>query len=670
MSLFGTWQPPKGGAKVGKIGGKIEGIQIRTPPPITDWKRPAVLPDLRSANIISLDVETWDPDINSVGANGFRRGTAHIAGISIKTDNKLGGYFPIRHPESDNFDPAQVLGPKGWLSAQLSRPGQIKVGANLLYDLDALTSEGCTIEGPFHDVQIAEPLLDENRGVYNLDSLGEQYLGYGKNEDAMVQYLAQRFNVATNKAKNYIAKAPASIVGPYAEVDSAMALDIINFQYPKLEVDALYQLFELECDLIPMMLAMRQRGVAVDLDAAERLRNRLTNDIRQAEDDLKRAAGVPVGIWESDSIARAFDALSITYPRTKRGAPSFRQEWLEAHQSPVAAAIVKARKAQKMRDTFVVAYILEGNFEGRIYANFHQMKGDENGTVSGRFSSSSPNLQNIPTRDPDYGKPIRSCFIPDEGKLWWKLDWSQIEYRLIAHYAVLLNMPGGKALADSYRNDPTIDYHKMVADMTGLPRPQAKNLNFGLAYGMGLKLLANKLKISPAEAEPILKQYHQRAPFVKALTNHFKREADNNGYVVTMLGRRRRYDLWEPNDFELSKNITPLSRDLAERMLQDDPENWGRKGIRRAYTYAALNGVIQGSAADLMKYAMREIWNSNVIDSVGVPQLTVHDELDGSMDPGQESVLEDIRAMMQDCIKLEVPVLAEGGVGPNWGTIH
>jgi len=622
------------------------------PIPETDWQLPTEFPSLQGQGCIAIDVETFDPDLLERGPGTHR--DARLVGVAVGTEAGFRAYYPIDHEIGPNLPANQVL---EWLNVQLQLPVP-KIGAHLLYDLEFLAAAGVKVAGPFYDVQVAEPLIDETRLTYNLESLARKYLDEGKKESIMSAWLTRAFGDEEN-IKSNIWRAPASIVGPYAIGDVDLPLRIFAKQKPQLEALALWDLFIMESKLIPMLLAMRQRGVRVDLPRAEEMYKALSVQQDQLISKIKLAASVEsIDLWAAESLAQIFDKLKLQYPRTaKTRAPSFRREWLEQHEHPVANLIKEVRGLDKLKETFIKGYILEGHTNGRIYCQFHQLRTDDNGTVSGRFASSHPNLQNIPIRTAE-GKLIRQAFLADEEKLWWKFDWSQIEYRLIVHYAALLRLRGAKDVVDKYTSDPDVDYHQIVADMTGLPRYQAKTLNFGLAYGQGVWLLCRNLGVDFYEGDAIIRDYHKRAPFIRPLLQTAMRRANQQGEIKTLLGRRRRFNMWERVIWDpiARKNNTAY---FPERVT----------GSRRAFTHKALNALIQGSAADVMKKAMVQIWESGICNVLGAPHLTVHDELDGSTDqsPQANEALKELKHIMQTCVKLLVPLRADGGIGPNWG---
>lgn len=622
------------------------------PLPETSWRLPDgpdAFPSLEGADEISIDCETYDPDLKSKGP-GVRR-DGYVCGVSVGTDTGFRQYYPIAHAVGENLDKKKVF---GWLKDELKRRHQPKVGANLLYDLDYLAENGVEVDGPCWDVQNAEPLLDENALSYSLGTLGKKYLGEGKKDDAMSDWMKRAFGDEENIKKN-IWRVPAAVVADYAIGDIDMPLRIIHKQRDQMEKEKILKLFDdVETPLTPMLLAMRRRGVRVDVEKAIQLKDTFDTRFGEAMKEIKRLSGVTLGSpWEGPAIGAMLDRNGIDVPRTEKGAYSIQKPWLKviARKSKIAAAVLDARALDKFKGTFLQSYIIDGAILGRLHTLFHQLRNDENGTVSGRFSSSDPNLQNIPQRDPILGPLIRALFTPEEGQHWWKFDWSQIEYRIIVHYACCHSLTGAESAASLYREDPTTDFHQMVAEMVGIPRGDAKNLNFGMAYGQGLDLLCSILGVTKERGREILDTYHGRAPFIHELSDLVQKFIRKHGYIPTLLKRRRRFEMWEKNG--------KFSREQTF-------------GAQRAFVYAGLNALIQGSAADLMKKAMVKIWDSGVCDILGAPHLTVHDELDGSYDrrdPAAKMALLEIRRIMQTCIQLRVPIIADMKTGINWGNL-
>lgn len=607
-------------------------------------------PDLRGHGMIGLDTETSDPNILTMGPGYGRDG--FIAGISIATEKGFKAYLPIAHETGENLPKKKVL---AWMKKTMALPNP-KVGANLLYDLGYLEAEGIKVAGPLYDIQIAEPLLNENRFSYGLDVIGKSRVDRGKDEEGLKEAVIARFGKQRkHEWKGLIWRMPGDIVAPYAIEDAALPIDIFKVQQPELIKQELWDLFIMEMKLTPMLLAMRQRGVRVDLDYAEQMMKELEAAKQIEMNEIWKLAKSEISIWSADELAILFDAQGVEYNLTeKTKKPSFTAQWLERCDHPIAERIVNARKMDKLCSVFLRGAILEGHWKGRVHCTFNQLRGEGGGTVSGRFSSSLPNLQQIPTRT-EMGKRLRAMFIADEDQEWWAYDYSQIEYRLMVNDAVTFKLPGAAEVAAQYAKDPNTDFHKVVADMAGISRSDAKTVNFGIAYGEGIPKLIRSLRLTQEEGEAFMRKYHANAPFMKPLSQGFSNMAAATGELRTLLGRKRRFDAWE-----LTKWIGGVRHQtiLPHRV----------PGARRAFTHAALNARIQGSAADLMKKAMVDIWESGVCDVIGVPQLTVHDELDGSKPKTKKAqkAYEEVGNLMRNVMKLHVPMLVDGGIGKNW----
>jgi len=649
-------------------GSRRKFARVMPPIPDTGWTPPREFPNLSAAKVLSVDVETYDPELAEKGP-GWARGKGHIVGVSIGTEDGRRWYFPMRHevePEM-NLDPAKVL---DWLRDTLSDPKQPKVGANIIYDIGWLRHEGVAVAGELVDVQYAEALLDESADV-NLEALGQKYLGEGKQSSLLYDWCSQYYGgPATSIQRRNIYRAPPRLVGPYAESDADLPLRVAKAMYPHLVREGLYDLFVMECSLIPLLIEMRFQGVSVDLKAAEQLYERLLNMAREEKEKLRHLVGFEVNVNANDSLAQAFRCLGLPFNLTANGKPSFTKEFLKTVDHPIGEIIRSIREYEKLANTFVKSYILESHVNGKVYGQFHPLRGDGGGTRSGRFSSSNPNLQNIPARS-ELGRLLRTLFVPDPGHVAWrKYDYSQIEFRFLVHFA---EGPGADEARLRYWNDPDTDYHDMtmelIAPWAGWDlstaearekyRRPTKDINFGLAYGMGVPTLAKRLGLSPREGKALFDAYHKAVPFVKALIDSCMREAQATGVITTYLGRKSRFDLWEPMDW--NQNTTPLPYDQAIR-------RWGGP-IRRAYTHKALNRRLQGSAADLMKVAMLKCYQDGIFAETGVPRLTVHDELDFSDPGGKDEAFREMKHVLETALKLRVPVRADGEIGPNWGDV-
>ena len=608
-------------------------------PPRSDWVAPDILPDLSSASRIAVDLETKDPNLR-VSGPGWATGDGHVTGIAIATDG-WSGYLPIRHEGGGNLDAGFVF---RWLNKSLSTNCD-KIFHNALYDVGWLRREGVTLNGKIQDTVIAAPLIDENRRQYSLNSLGLDYCKEIKDETLLTE--AAKSHGVDPKAEMY--KLPAKFVGEYAEQDAVLTLKLWDKLKKLLEIQKLEPIYELESSLIPLLVEMRWRGVRVDVNKAEETVAKLKQQEKDCIKQIKYKYGVDVDVWASASVAKAFDKAGLTYPRTqKTNAPSFTGKWLEGLDHGLPKLVVEARKLQKIRSAFIENMILEHSHKGRIHGQMHPLRGDSGGTVSGRFSYSTPNLQQVPARDPILGPLVRGLFLPEEDHVWGAYDYSQQEPRLTVHYASKMNLPGSDEAVSAYRHDDA-DFHQIVADMAGIARKDAKVINLSLSYGMGKSKLIQALGINELEAEALFNNYHSKVPFIKELTLSCSRRAENVGEITTLLGRKCRFDMYEARN----EKTQPLPMDKAI-------EEYGQN-IRRAFTYRAFNRLIQGSAADMTKQAMLDLWKEGI-----VPHIQVHDELDISVKNKEES--RKIVEIMETCVDLNVPSKVDAEIGDTWGT--
>lgn len=640
--------------------GRSKTIRVMPSIPDTGWLPPTYLPDLSSAKAIAIDVETYDPDLEDYGP-GWARGKGHLVGVSIGVPGGGRWYYPLRHEVEPEFNwPIEPV--LAWLRDTLGNPKQPKIGANLTYDLGWLRQEGVIVKGELFDVQFAEALLDERAHVA-LEILATKYLGEGKESSLLYRWCSDYYGGAiSGKQRANIYRAPARLVGPYAESDADLPLRLAEVLYPLIWREGLYDLFRMECDLIYLTLDMRFEGVSVDVVAAEKLRDTLKTKEDLEQQKLDKLVGFHVEINTSASLAKAFDEAGLPYPRTDKGNPSFTKGFLKEINHPISNSINEIRKLAKLRGTFVESYVLDSHVNGKVYGQFHLLRGDEGGTRSGRFSSSTPNLQNLPSRDDELAPLVRGAFIPDYGhESWRKYDYSQVEYRFLAHFAVG-KMSG--EVRDIFNNNPHTDYHVMTQDLvtrqTGqeLSRKAIKNINFGLIYGMGVDALSAGLGLKSSEGKKLFAAYHEGAPFAKATMEEAIQEALTTGIIRTILGRKSRFDLWEPDNW--GRDTIPLPYDQA--ILK-----YGN--IRRAQTHKALNRKLQGSAADLMKKAMWICWKDGIFDETGTPRLTVHDELDFSDPGGKDEAFREMKRVLETAIPLKIPIIADCDIGPDWGHV-
>lgn len=401
---------------------------------------------------------------------------------------------------------------------------------------------------------------------------------------------------------------------------------------------------------------MTWKGVRVDLDSAERLKQDLLKIVKGIQAEVKKETGVTVELWAAASIAKVFDHLKIPYGRTKTGLPSFTKNFLAQHEHPIAQKIAEAREYDKMGNTFLSS-IFRYAEKDRIHGHINQLRSEGGGTVSGRISMSNPNLQQIPARNPEMARKIRGLFLPEKGEKWASMDFDQQEPRILVHFASLTNkgLTGSEDFVKAYRENPKTDFHQMVADIANIPRKQAKTINLGIMYGMGQTKLAEQLDVSTDEAKRLMRQYHGDVPFVKELMDSVQRKVshrDKGGFVRSLLGRKCRFDLWEPNLFVSAR---ALPKDEAHIEYGDN--------IKRAYTYKALNRLIQSSAADQTKAAMAAVYEQKN----KIPLVQIHDELAFSVKNKKEA--EELCKIMESAYELQVPSPSDISLGDNWGNL-
>jgi DNA polymerase I-like protein with 3'-5' exonuclease and polymerase domains len=610
--------------------------------PQTEWLPPETFPDLTQACEIAIDLETKDPNLNIRMGSGSVVGVGEVVGVSVATQDFC-AYYPFAHEGGGNMDRKMII---KWLTDVLKTPSD-KIFHNAMYDACWLRALGLKINGRIIDTMIAAALCDENRLRYDLNGCGRDYVGKGKDEAAL--YEAAKSWGVDPKAEMY--KLPAMYVGAYAERDAQLTLELWQELKKEIIHQDIQSIFNMEMELFPCLVDMRFLGVRVNQEQAAIEKKTLVEQEKKMLGEVLVSTGIDVQIWAARSIAKVFDKLGLPYDRTvKTQAPSFTKNFLTNHPHNVVKCIAKAREINKAHTTFIDT-ILKHSQKGRIHAEINQLRSEGGGTVTGRFSMNNPNLQQIPARNKELGPRIRSLFIPEEKCSWGCFDYNQQEPRLVVHYASLQNLYGVEEVVESYKNEDA-DFHKIVADMANIPRRQAKTINLGLFYGMGKNKLQAELGVSKLQAEDLFRTYHDRVPFVKQLMDATMKRAQDSGKIRTLLGRLCRFPLWEPNQFGIHK---ALPHDQA--LLEHGP------GIRRAYTYKALNRLIQGSAADMTKKAMINLHKEGII-----PHVQVHDELDISVKDDKEA--RQIVQIMETSVELEVPNKVDYEAGENWGNIN
>jgi len=608
--------------------------------PQTEWVVPEELKDLRGHKEIAIDLETCDPELTERGS-GNVTGRGFIVGISVAVEG-WSGYYPIAHQGGGNMDKKLVL---NWLQ-DLFKQDATFIFHNAMYDICWLKSSGITPPVKIVDTMIAASLVNENRWSFRLNDLAREYAGIGKDE-AVLQAAAREYGI---DAKKDMWKLPSMFVGQYAERDAESTLKLWHRMKIELSDQNLWPIFDTETKLFPCLVDMRFKGVRVDVEKADIIKKQLIEKENKILNKIKDLTGVSVELWAAASIAKVFDALKLPYDRTeKTNAPSFTKNFLSNHPNEIAQGISYAREINKAHTTFIDT-IVKHSHNGRIHADINQIRSDDGGTVTGRFSMSNPNLQQIPVRHKELGPLIRSLFIPEKNHKWGVFDYSQQEPRILIHYAKLQRLDGINEISQAYESGEA-DFHAAVAKMAGIERSQAKTINLGLMYGMGKNKLMAELGLMKEAAEKLIDQYHKKAPFIKQLMQAVSRRADESGKIRTLGGRLCHFDLWEPVTWGEG-----LPKPHAEAIKEYGP------GIKRAGTYKALNRLIQGSAADMTKLSIIALSEAKII-----PHIQIHDELDISVESNEHA--KQIVEIMESSIKLEIPNKVDYEFGDNWGAI-
>ena len=612
-----------------------------------EWICPESFPDLKGYKYIAIDLETRDPDLKSRGS-GAIIGNGEIVGIAVAVDG-WSGYYPIAHQGGGNLEKDKVM---DWIKDVCSTDS-VKLFHNAMYDVCWLRAAGVKINGHIVDTMVMSSLIDENRLSYTLNSISFEFLGEVKDEKALIE-AAQSWGI---DPKSEMYKLPAMYVGNYAEKDAKLTLELFKVLSREIQKQSLQNIFDIETQLFPCLTDMKFKGVRIDTEKAILLKQQLTNKEQEILLKVKQETGIEPQIWAARSIATIFDKLGLPYERTEKSlAPSFTKNFLQEHKHPIVQMIAKAREINKAHTTFIDT-ILKFTHKGRIHADINPIRSDQGGTVTGRFSYANPNLQQIPARNKELGPMIRSLFLPEVDHKWGCFDYSQQEPRLVVHYAATTEPicfdESVTKIVEEFKND-SVDFHKTVAIMANISRDQAKTINLGLFYGMGKAKLQAELGLnSKEEAENLFNQYHTNVPFVKELMNKTSAHAQSSGSIGTLLGRRCRFNKWEPATFGMH---TAMSFEEAER-------TYGRGRIRRAMTYKALNKLIQGSAADMTKKAMLDLYNEGII-----PHIQIHDELDISViDDNQAKKIVEI---MESAVTLAIPNKVDYESGETWGDIY
>jgi DNA polymerase I-like protein with 3'-5' exonuclease and polymerase domains len=656
--------------------------------------------DLTDIEIAAVDLETWDPDLKTKGSGAITSDgkNSYVVGIAIAT-RKQTLYFPIRHKyKSQQIDPKltwRVLNKK-----LFQNPNIKKVFHNAMYDVCWIRAEtGLMPRGLLLDTMVAASLIDENRLRYSLDSLAKDYLQETKYKYDLKEKSEASPYFITDPMSN-MHKLPYELVKDYAEQDVNLTLKLWNLFEKKIkaplytndkgEVKSLSNIFNLETDLFPCLVEMRFKGVRIDVEKAKQVGIKLKKRSDNIIKIIKKRTGIKIDMWAAASIKKLLDKLKIKdYEETpKSKMPQLPKDYLQTHENRFLRFIAKARECDKAQNAFIEG-LLKYVHKGRIHAEINQIRSEFKGTVTGRFSMSNPNLQQIPAKGL-IGKKMRELFLPEEGYQWGSFDYSQQEPRLVVHYALKNKLPGADILGDAYNKDPATDFHKIVAEMAGITRTTAKTINLGLFYGMGKLKLAAQLNLDKDEARKLFNNYHSKVPFVRNLSQGLQDFGVKTQLIYTLEDRFCRFNKWEPKDKKwnnkkriftitrkegeewIEKAVPILTREEAEKdyhseraksIEASDPQLLEFEGrYQPAFTYKALNKLIQGSAADTIKKAMVLLFKAGII-----PQIQIHDELCISIKNKEEAVK--VKNIMENAVRLAVPNKVDYAVGLNWGNI-
>jgi DNA polymerase I-like protein with 3'-5' exonuclease and polymerase domains len=578
--------------------------------PKADWTPPKEPPNLDGVTVLAIDIEARDPELLESGP-GFIRGISEITGVSLATVDS-GWYFPINHPE-DNC----AWDAKSWLRDTLSER-RTYIFCNAPYDVEALWSMAAVPEGRWVDIQVLQALIDEEFAPgYSLDAISNYWVGAGKDTETLDKALAA-YGFIDRGGIGYL---PARFVGEYATMDAVRTMQSYLKQVPYIEADNLGAVQELEENLMPLTWQMRLNGVRFHRSRAEELRHRFTGEASSITNTIMKDYGVVIEARSSKALARYCDREGIRYPITAKGNPSFTADFLSGHKSPVLSGVSKVRRLEKMVNDFIDPWLMYSARTGRIHPQWLLTASEEGGTRSGRLASKNPNMQQVPVRDPELGPLMRGLFLPNEGERWGKFDVNSQEIRIAVHYAIEIGCRGVDGIHQAYLKDPRLDFHQMVANMAGVDRTSAKTISLGSLYGLQKKGLAQKLGFSEAHADMVYSKYHEVAPYFAELSDKVMKVAEERGYVRTMLGRRRRFS-------------------------------------NHSYLHKALNAVVQGTAADMIKQAMLNIWN----EYQQIALLTVHDELAYSV--GGDSP--HIAKAIENALTFRIPMVVDPLLGDSW----
>lgn len=656
--------------------------------------------DVSTADMIAIDTETYDPDLKAAGS-GWARGTGYLLGVSITAvwGNEIwSNYFPVQHPDTQNYPVEKVI---QYIKECLYKCKGPRIFANAEYDIGWLNRYGVPLEaflanGPIDDVLAMAVLVDETWLSHSLENVASYYCNMHKDESILRDpQLLSYYQMKDPKSEMY--KLPARFVGSYAEQDTLVTLHAYKTLLPLINAHpltgkSLERVYDVERRLIPMLFEIHKRGVKVDVQRAEQIKVEIGQQREEMLKRLEHFAGFRVNPLSGDDLGKACDNLGIEYPvSAKLRKPSFTASFLENHDSEFLQTVRQIRKLSKIESTFVDA-VLDKAVNGRIYPQLNALKRTEDGgntassgTITGRFSCTKPNLQQVSSRDKILAPLVRSMFLPDEGYLWGNFDYSQQEPRMTIHIAYQLYKLGVQGLdrieeaVKKFNDNPYTDNHQMVADLAGITRREAKTINLGLSYGMGALKLCQQLglptetkdgrEVAGQEGKDLMKLFNNKVPYLKGFMTCASRRAEQAGAVTTLLGRHSRYDMWTAKNFGLSQKLGIKKKEDIEADIANNGVNspWHGVSLVRAKTFSAMNHIVQGSSADQTKLAMLTVYENKIV----LPYTQIHDALDCPIDKSRvKQHVTEIRDAMVHAMDLVVPTVVDVEIGETWGSVE